>query len=205
MLKEARNKLRGDSVFRFIKGDAEVLPFANETFDALVFNSLLHHLVHYKKFLNECRRVLKKGGFIAFAHEPNKEFLESRLCRMLSTLYNLSFPINLTKELQTKVNAELKKKELINKNLSREEIRRLVEYHSPMEQSRLKVDSSKGFVPNELLRDNFRGYGVREFSEYSTYFHRPLFERVRVISSAIRLVKKFMFKRGNLFRMVLQK
>lgn len=205
MLKEARNRLKESSSFCFIKGDAAVLPFSSEVFDIVIFNSLLHHLLNYKQFLRECNRVLKRDGIIAFAHEPNREFLKSRLCRILSTLYNLIFPINITKELQKKVNAELTKERLIEKDLSREEIRRLVEFHSPMEQSRLKVDSSKGFIADELLMDDFIGYNVLESSEYSTYFHRPFFEKAKLMSLAVRSMRKFIFKRGNLFRMVLQK
>ena len=41
MLKEARNKLRGDSVFRFIKGDAEVLPFANEAGIVIITSAIV--------------------------------------------------------------------------------------------------------------------------------------------------------------------
>jgi len=48
---------------------AEKLPFANETFDAVVGSSVLHHLA-IKPALIEIWRVLKTGGSIAFA-EPN--------------------------------------------------------------------------------------------------------------------------------------
>lgn len=203
MLRQARAKLKRD--FYFIQGDAITLPFGNEVFDFVLFNSLLHHLFDYKQFLGECNRVLKKDGILAFAHEPNKKFLESRVCRTLSLLYNLCFPIEITKDLQFKVNAALKEKRLIKDDLSKEEIRRLVEFHSPMEQSRIRIDSTKGFFPQELIRENFYGYSVLELSDYTTYFHRPFFRKTKVISSALQAISKPLFKRGNLFRMVLQK
>lgn len=50
--------------------DAETLEgFADESFDAVVGLSILHHL-DVDKTLSNIRRVLKPGGFIAFA-EPN--------------------------------------------------------------------------------------------------------------------------------------
>lgn len=203
MLKQAQEKLEGN--FYFIRGDVGVLPFANEVFDVVVFNSLLHHLLNYGQFLKECNRVLKKNGIIAFAHEPNKRFLESKLCWVLSTLYNCLCPIDLTEELRQKVNNGLKKENLIDKDFSKEEIRRLVEFHSPMEQSRFRIDRSKGFMVEELIRDNLNGYTILEISEYSTYFHRPFFEKAKVISLAMKLVKNVILKRDNLFRAVLQK
>jgi ubiquinone/menaquinone biosynthesis C-methylase UbiE len=205
MLLQARQKLNGDSRFNFIRGDAGVLPFGAEMFDLVVFNSLLHHIVDYEGFLRECGRVLKKGGVLACAHEPNRKFLESGFCRMLANLYNLFFPIHLTVELQENVNAQLKKEGVIAQDLSREEIRRLVEFHSPMEQSRVWVDSSKGFNPEELIEKLFSGWRVLELSEYSTYFHRPVFEKSKAASLMMRCAKRCVLKKGNLFRMVLQK
>ncbi|HTY45551.1 MAG TPA: class I SAM-dependent methyltransferase [Patescibacteria group bacterium] len=205
MLLEARQKLKGDSRFSFIRGDAGALPFPTESFDAVVFNSLLHHIVDYEGFLRECGRVLKPAGVLAFAHEPNRAFLKSRFCRMLANVYNLFFPIQLTAGLQGHVNAQLKEEGLITQDLSREEIRRMVEFHSPMEQSRVWVDSSKGFDPQELVERVFYGWRVLELSEYSTYFHRPIFEKSKLASSVMRCARRFALKRGNLFRMVLQK
>jgi ubiquinone/menaquinone biosynthesis C-methylase UbiE len=205
MLKEARKKLEGNTGCVFVKGDAGNLPFCDGVFDAVVFNSLLHHLLDYRRLLRESDRVLKKGGILAFSHEPNKKFLQSRLCRILANVYNVSFPINLTDELRDKVNAELKKEKLIEKDFSKDQIRRLVEFHSPMEQSRLRVDSSKGFLADQLICEDFSGYRVLELSEYSTYFHRPLFQRVKLMFWAVRSIRKLIFRRGNLFRMVLQK
>ncbi len=50
-------------------GNAEALDFSNETFDAVVGSSVLHH-VHTDIALDEIYRVLRPGGRIAFS-EPN--------------------------------------------------------------------------------------------------------------------------------------
>lgn len=54
---------------KFSLADAENLPFDNESFDAIVGSSILHHL-DLSLALPEIFRVLRKGGRIAFA-EPN--------------------------------------------------------------------------------------------------------------------------------------
>ena len=53
----------------FAVGDAIHLPFANETFDAIVGNAILHHLP-IEPALSECFRVLKPSASIWFS-EPN--------------------------------------------------------------------------------------------------------------------------------------
>ena len=50
-------------------GDAHRMPFRDETFDAVVGVSVLHHL-EVDPVLGECRRVLKPGGRFVFS-EPN--------------------------------------------------------------------------------------------------------------------------------------
>jgi sarcosine/dimethylglycine N-methyltransferase len=51
---------------RFLRGDAQALPFPPETFDAVLSQEALLHLPDKAKALAECFRVLKEGGRIAF-------------------------------------------------------------------------------------------------------------------------------------------
>ncbi|MCL5958817.1 MAG: methyltransferase domain-containing protein, partial [Chloroflexi bacterium] len=53
----------------FVTGDAEELPFADESFDGVVCISSFHHLSDYEKALREIRRVLKQGRRAVFS-EP---------------------------------------------------------------------------------------------------------------------------------------
>lgn len=46
----------------FIVGDAEKLPFDDDTFDILVCNASFHHYIHPDAVLEEMHRVLKDGG-----------------------------------------------------------------------------------------------------------------------------------------------
>ena len=44
--------------------DAKSLPYANETFDGVIANSLCHHLPKPLDFLREVKRVVKPQGFL---------------------------------------------------------------------------------------------------------------------------------------------
>jgi SAM-dependent methyltransferase len=50
----------------FHAGDAEALPFADASFDAVVANFGIHHVEHPERAITEARRVLAGGGILAF-------------------------------------------------------------------------------------------------------------------------------------------
>jgi ubiquinone/menaquinone biosynthesis C-methylase UbiE len=52
------------------QADASRLPFADSTFDAVAFSSVLHHIPDFRPALAEAWRVLKSGGSV-FAFDPN--------------------------------------------------------------------------------------------------------------------------------------
>lgn len=68
LLSKARDKI-GYANVNFIEADLENLPFPDESFDAVVGVSILHH-VGIDEALREIRRVLRPGGSIVFS-EPN--------------------------------------------------------------------------------------------------------------------------------------
>lgn len=51
----------------FVQGDAENLPFADNTFDAVVNVEASHCYPHFPQFLREVARVLKPGGHFLYA------------------------------------------------------------------------------------------------------------------------------------------
>ncbi len=51
-------------------GDATDLPFENDSFSAIAFSSVLHHIPNRTVAMQEAYRVLKPGG-VAFAFDPN--------------------------------------------------------------------------------------------------------------------------------------
>jgi len=58
-----------DGVTKAVVGDVEGMPFPDESFDAVIGVSILHHL-DIVRALKEIKRVVKKGGTIIFS-EPN--------------------------------------------------------------------------------------------------------------------------------------
>ena len=63
MLTEARRRLGGD--VELVEGRAEELPFADESFDALIFTYLLRYVDDPAATLKELARVVRSGGTIA--------------------------------------------------------------------------------------------------------------------------------------------
>jgi len=61
MLQEARQRL-GEERFAYEVADAQALPFADETFDAVIANHMLYHIPDLERALAEIRRVLKPSG-----------------------------------------------------------------------------------------------------------------------------------------------
>ena len=47
-----------------IIGDARNIPFKTASFDAIISNSVLEHIYETDRVIDECDRVLKKGGYI---------------------------------------------------------------------------------------------------------------------------------------------
>lgn len=52
--------------------EAEVLPFEDESFDAVLGHAILHHIPDLDKAFSEFFRVLKPGGVIVFCGEPSR-------------------------------------------------------------------------------------------------------------------------------------
>ncbi len=64
----ARQKFAG---IEFLEGDAENLPFAHASLDAVLLSGLIHHFPNPRRLAAETHRVLRNGGrFVAF--DPNR-------------------------------------------------------------------------------------------------------------------------------------
>ena len=208
MLKKSQEKF-GQSFkhnIGFVNGEADSLPFNSHSFDLITINSVLHHLADCSGLLIEANRLLKKGGYVVIGHEPNKSFFNSRITRLAASCYKLlGCGMFITDEMQAIINSELKKGGYIRKYLSKEEILRMVEYHSPVEQAKFSVRKDKGFIPRDLINGFFLKYKVVQLEEYSTYFVRPLFKNISWLGALVEKVGCLLFGKSNLFRFVLQK
>jgi ubiquinone/menaquinone biosynthesis C-methylase UbiE len=66
---QARAAVLGYEGIQFDLGDCEALPYADNTFDAVTIQGVLHHMHNIRPALQEAARVLKPGGEI-YISEP---------------------------------------------------------------------------------------------------------------------------------------
>jgi ubiquinone/menaquinone biosynthesis C-methylase UbiE len=73
MVKRARERLWDDA--QIVQGDAEQLPYADQSFDCVIASSLLSHVLHPEQVLKEVTRVTRIGGrvVISISHEDQIE------------------------------------------------------------------------------------------------------------------------------------
>ena len=62
MVREARQSLGARPAFRFVVADAQSLPFASGTFDAVIANHMLYHVPDRARAYSEMQRALSPGG-----------------------------------------------------------------------------------------------------------------------------------------------
>ncbi|KZS60527.1 phthiotriol/phenolphthiotriol dimycocerosates methyltransferase [Mycobacterium ostraviense] len=103
----------------FVRGDAENLPFDDESFDVVLNVEASHCYPHFRRFLAEVVRVLRPGGYFAYADlRPSNEIPDWEADLADAALRQLS---------QREINAEVLRGIERNSQKSRE----LVERHLP--------------------------------------------------------------------------
>ena len=67
MLEQAQIKLPNSNTISYISADAEILPFANRSFDLVFSNCCLMHIPNLANLSSELHRVLKVDGLLLFS------------------------------------------------------------------------------------------------------------------------------------------
>jgi ubiquinone/menaquinone biosynthesis C-methylase UbiE len=70
-------KRHGNKTLTFEHGDAESLPFAAESFDAVVNVESCHCYVSVDRFLGQVTQVLRPGGHLLFADDGPKAYVDA--------------------------------------------------------------------------------------------------------------------------------
>jgi ubiquinone/menaquinone biosynthesis C-methylase UbiE len=86
----AQERLSRNNKASFICADAIRLPFADNAFDIVVSFETIEHIRPYRKFLIECRRVLKENGLL-ICSTPNRKIFSPSLAKPINTFHVKEF------------------------------------------------------------------------------------------------------------------
>jgi SAM-dependent methyltransferase len=67
---------------RFLQADGQALPFANEAFDWVFSHAVIEHVADAPRYLDECTRVLRRGGSMYLSTAPYLSFAGAHLPRL---------------------------------------------------------------------------------------------------------------------------
>ncbi len=187
MLAVCKERLDGKSLpcrCLFEKIDGTTIPAPSCAVDIISVNSVLHHMYDLNSFAAECERVLKPGGLLIVAHEPNADKslpFSGRLLRGLATVVfrprTVFFRIaewsplseRLLRWVTSRVSPKYRKRNAMLAEVARQirqeglfdfdlrgtEIQQIVDFHS-----------QQGFVRDDLLGRVFSRFTLVEFRTY---------------------------------------
>jgi SAM-dependent methyltransferase len=170
----------------FLKIEGDTIPLSEGSVDIITANSVLHHVFDLGAFAAECKRILKPGGILAIAHEPNKnsklpfagklvQLMATLLFRPKSVCFRLIEKLPLFEEpvrrvlgkvskayrernkMLSDIAQQLKKDNLVDFELRGTEVQQIVDFHSQY-----------GFDIRDLLGGTFKKF---ELLESETYNH----------------------------------
>jgi len=208
-----------------LENDTPDLP--PQSLDRVCMNSVLHHLPDPQGQLHALARLLKPGGKLAIAHEPNAGFYTDRRRRVLARGLEWCFdgvarrrPIrraaaamgllallrkltggNVSRsQIFARVNQRLLEGNHIDQPMTEHELGALIDFHSPTSGDRL--DMSRGFSPRQIVGwlDDF------ELDHLETYHHLgPISRRNKLTRRLDERYRQRTPECGSLFVLVLQK
>jgi 2-polyprenyl-3-methyl-5-hydroxy-6-metoxy-1,4-benzoquinol methylase len=172
--------------FEYLKINGIDLPHPSEKIAVVTMNSVVHHIPDLPLYFKQVDQLLEPGGRIMIGHEPNKAFYRNPF------LFNLSrFLLALSSGRQfmiataritrinklfgrskstndasvNEINRVLKNEKLISVDLSKDEINKLIDYHSPT--GGAKPDLNKGIDTKDLTGRYLPGYRLEHLETYN--------------------------------------
>lgn len=73
---------QGRTNLAFAQADGQALPFVDASFDAVLSHAVIEHVADAPRYLRECRRVLKPGGWLYLSTAPYLSFAGAHLPRL---------------------------------------------------------------------------------------------------------------------------
>lgn len=181
MLAIAQNNVRFPNVtFQLISRERSTLAIAAHSLDYILINSVLHHISDLSETFRQLTTLLKTGGKIIIAHEPNRIHFNNFFLKLLkegivAAQKRMRRPSKNTgsiggstgdKQIVAAVNQEMRLRGMITQDLQPNELQSLVDFHSPT--ARQRVDPSIGFSKRMLLNE-FQKYGRFSVDDCKTY------------------------------------
>ena len=217
MLNVCRKKFDGNErgiAIDMLKLHDESISLPDAVADLVVLNSVLHHVPNAQRFLSELTRVLKPGGLLMIGHEPNCRFWQSNLRRqylmahamvpkrLAATMLKFMGLYNGTVKQKHDVfldelNALLLAEGTISTPLTRTDVSRLVDVHSPTAGG---IRANEGFDPFTLLD----GLPMQTM-EIETYNHLSKMSDAPLLRPYVWLLGKLLPRDGATFFLVARK
>jgi SAM-dependent methyltransferase len=179
---------KGVTVTTFKMSD-ETLALPDASADVVLLNSVLHHVPDASKFLAELTRVLAPGGVLMIGHEPNIRFWRSAFLPANYAILRALAPKRIAAATLKKLglygamvrakpdpflddlNKKLLGEKLIDAPLSRADVSRLVDVHSPTAGG---VRRDEGFDPYAMFDAlPMRDVAVETYSHLSKLSDKP--------------------------------
>lgn len=73
---------KGLTNLHFAQADGTALPFRNDSFDAVLSHAVIEHVADAPRYLRECARVLRPGGWMYLSTAPYLSFAGAHLPRL---------------------------------------------------------------------------------------------------------------------------
>lgn len=89
-LNYAQDKFGQDSGVGFVCADGTRLPYVDHVFDVVISFETIEHIRRYRRFLSECRRVLKKNGLF-ICSTPNRRVFSPNIDKPLNPFHFKEF------------------------------------------------------------------------------------------------------------------
>lgn len=177
--------------FDYLKLDGRKINLESEKFDYITLNSVLHHIPNLSGFFEEVNRLLKVGGLLIVAHEPNKIFYDNVFLlnnyRMIDFLLNpkklivqilkKSGLFNIVRKffkhfkeesgnsrIINEVNQRLLEDGVIKSNLTGDQIIEIIDIHSPTAGG---FHKERGIDIQTILKDYLSNFKLQYLETYN--------------------------------------
>jgi ubiquinone/menaquinone biosynthesis C-methylase UbiE len=161
------NKNHSSNTLHFVQGNAEKLPFSDESFDVVINVESCHAYGSVPIFLKEVKRVLKPGGYLLITDMRSPNGMQTLKRNLLSTAMHISSQEDIT-----------------------ENVVRAIELEEDVKQQRISKNIPKWFAKAFREFAGVKGSQIhQDLQNYSLVYYRFILQKKHVITESI--LRKF--------------